>query len=171
MTFRRWAFIMQDVTIDSNDALKNLQSILYKKRGRSRIIIMSAKSGCFGMADAKYHAVVSKMLCIGKWAGAAEVDGSQFMKVLEILKDRDVIRVSKEDYFVVIKAGTTVINLKRLDPPGAKKTKKKPLPHKGKVEHPPAPKTKRAEFSDTWCFSARVPLPASAYEDRFDDRE
>jgi hypothetical protein len=42
------------------------------------------------------------------------------------------------------------------------------LPHKGKIEHPPEPVGKRAEFHDTWGFSARVPMPESAV--RAEDR-
>lgn len=159
------------IQLNPKEVLKNLQSIFYKKSKRSRIIIMAAKGGRFGMVDARHHAVISEMPCMGEWTGTAEVDGFQFVKVLDSLKDKSVMLISKEDYFVVIKAGPTIINLKRVDPPGAKKTKKKPLPHKGKVEHPPVPSVKRAEFDDTWKFSARVPLPESAYKNRLDDKE
>ena len=154
---------MQAVALNTNEFLQALQPVFRK---RMKALIMWTEKGAFCVADAKYHAVTAEIPCTGSWKDPAEVDAQQFKKVLMTLPKADLVLLIKEDQHIVVKSGTFSIQLKRLDGGGKNKTKRKPLPHKGKVEHPPEPREKRAEYSDLWGFSARVPLPAAAYKKR-----
>lgn len=158
---------MQVVALKPSELLQSLQPIVRRKS--KLVLVIAAKGGCFGVADAKHHATVAEMPCTGDWKGTAEIDGAQLVRILKGIVQNDLILISKEEKFVVIKGGNSTFNLKRFDPLDKRKTKKQPLPHKGKVEHKPAPTTKRAEYQDTWSFSARVPLPKGAYKNRPDD--
>lgn len=158
---------MQVVAIKPGELLKALQPIVRRK---SRLLlVMAAKGGRLGVADAKHHATVAEMPCTGDWKGTAEIDGAQLVRVLKGIAEHELVLISKEEMFVVLKGGSSTFNFKRYDPMDKRKTKKQPLPHKGKVEHKPDPTTKRAEYQDTWSFSARVPLPKEAYKNRSDD--
>ncbi len=165
---------MQVVALKPSDLSTALQSIVgknkrsYKKRFS---VIMGAKGEKFAVADAQYHATTAEMPCTGDWKGTAEINGPQFRNIMKTFINNELALISKEDDSIIIKSGSSTITLKRLDPLDKKKTKRKPLPHKGKVEHPPDPTTKKAEYNDTWKFSARVPLPADAYKKRIDDKE
>ncbi len=158
---------MQVVAVNPSELFKSLQPIVRKK---SRLVlVMAAKGGRLVVADAKYRAVAAEMPCTGDWKGTAEINGSQLMRLIETFTEHELILISKEEEFVVIKGGTATLNLKRFDPLDKQKTKRQPLPHKGKVKHAPAPTKKRAEYNDTWPFSARIPLSKEAYKDRPDD--
>jgi len=157
---------MQVIALKPNELCLALQSIVKKSRKKRFSVIMAAKGGKFAMADAQYHATTAEMSCTGDWKGTAEVSGPQFRDVMTTLSDKELVLISKDEKFIVIKGGSSTFTLKRLDPLDMKKTKRKPLPHKGKVEHKPDPTTKRAEYGDTWKFSARVPLPKEAYKNR-----
>lgn len=154
---------MQSVKLNPADLLKALQPVLKK---RLKVIIMWAKEGRLSVADAKYHAVVAEIPCAGDWRGPAEIEAQHFKKILMILHDKETVSLLKESRHITISSGSFSIDLKRLDPNGKGRTKQQPLPHKGKVKHQPGPSIKRAEYGDTWKFSARVPLPAKAYNDR-----
>jgi hypothetical protein len=155
--------MQQAVSLKPDELLKALESVLRKKY---KVLRIWTEKGKFCAADAKYHSVTAEIACTGKWKDSAEIDAGQFKKVLMTLVQAETILLLKEDQHISIESGTFSGQIKRLDPGGNKKIKRQPLRHKGKVDHPPGPVGKRAEFSDPWGFSARVPLPAEAYEKR-----
>lgn len=151
---------MQSISLNVRELFEATQSVIGRRRKRKALpVILAAKAGRFGIADAKYRATTAEIHCIGRWIGTAEVDGVQFRKILNTITDKESINILKNSSYIVIKGDTFTINLKRLDPLNKNKTKRAPLPHKGKVEHQPDPTTKRVEYYDMWDFSARVPMP------------
>ena len=136
------------------------------------LILHSKSQNKLSIADATYGAACVEIPCLGDAFEGIEVNGYHLKALMESFSDDDMIKLEKNDAYFSVRFGKALIKLARLDHAGRGKTKRKPLPaplHKGKVEHPPDPTTKRAEYSDTWKFSARVPLPADVYKNRPDD--
>lgn len=152
------------ITINPAEICEALKLIL--RRRKSLIILMGAKGGKFVVADARYQATAAAISCEGTWKGTVEVEGVQFRKILDTYPVGSMVTIAKEEKHIVIKSGGSTVSLKRADPFDKDKTKRQPLPHKGKVVHKSDPPKKRAEYSDTWKFSARVPLPKEAHENR-----
>lgn len=85
---------------------------------------MESKKGRFALADAKHHATVAEMPCTGDWKGSAAIDGAQLMRVLKGFIGQELVLISKDELFVVLKGGSSTFNLKRLEPSDKGKTKK-----------------------------------------------
>lgn len=155
---------MQTITINPSELSKVLKTIL--RRRKSLVVVMTATDDRFSVADARYRATTAAIPCQGEWWGTVEIEGVQFRKILDTYSGRDTITISREEAHIIIKSGGSTVSLNRLDPFDKGKIKRQPLPHKGKVVHKPDPINKRAEYKDTWKFSARVPLPKEAYKNR-----
>ena len=163
---------MQTVTINPKELSDVLRLILRRKK--YLVVLMGAKGGKLAVTDARYRATGATIPCQGGWRGTAEIEGVQFRKILNTYPDGGTITISREQEHIILKSGGSIVTLRRLDPFDKGKMKPQPLPHKGKVVHKPDPVTKRAEYKDTWKFSARVPLPKEAYKDRpydWDDKD
>ena len=155
------------------DKLKHaLSAIVPKKKKRTKgsfaLTLYSTSEGKFVAVDSKYESLGSEIDCKGGWSEAIEVDGYVLKRLIETFSDDSVLIMGVDNLNLLIRCGGASLKLSRLDPGGQGKTQRKELPHKGKVEHPSEPVGKRAEFHDTWGFSAHVPMPASAVreEDR-----
>ena len=155
------------------DKLKHaLSAIVPKKKKRAKgkypLTLYSTSEGKFVFADSMYESLGSEIDCKGGWSESIEVDGYLLKHLIETFPDDSALILGIDNASLLIRCGGASLKLGRLDPGGEGKTVRKKLPHKGKVEHPPEPVGKRAEFHDTWGFSARVPMPESAV--RAEDR-
>lgn len=162
--------LMQAIFINPSEILEAIKPVLGKKRCSHKkpfVVTMEANEGMFLFADAKYGAITAGVPCKGKWAsGSVEINGPYFRDILKTYSNEELIQIGREDFYIEINCGGSTTKINRLDPDDKGKVKKEALPHHGKVEHPPEPKHKRAEFFDTWGFSARVPMPESACKNR-----
>jgi hypothetical protein len=149
-----------------------LSAIVPKKKKRAKgkypLTLYSTSEGKFVFADSMYESLGSEIDCKGGWSESIEVDGYILKRLIETFPDDSAIILGIDNSSLLIRCAGASLTLGRLDPGGEGKTERKKLPHKGKVEHPPEPVGKRAEFHDTWGFSARVPMPESAV--RAEDR-
>jgi hypothetical protein len=149
-----------------------LSTIIPKKKKRAKgnypLTLYSTSEGQFVLSDSTYDALGSEIDCKGGWSESIEVDGYMLKRLIETFGDDSAIMLGIDNTNLLIRCAGASLKLARLDPGGEGKTKRKRVPHKGKVVVPPEPVGKRAEFHDTWGFSARVPMPESAVrpEDR-----
>ncbi len=161
---------MQTIFINPSEVLEAMKPVLGRKRGSHKkpfVVTMEASEGMFLFADAKYGATTAGVSCKGNWAsGSVEINGPYFRDILTTYSNEELIQIGRSETCIVINCGGSTVKIKRLDPDDKGKVRKESLPHYGKVEHPPEPKHKQAEFFDTWGFSARVPMPKSACKDR-----
>ena len=147
---------MQTICINPAEVLKAINPVLGKKRCSHKkpfVVTMETNEGQFFIADAKYAATTAVVPCKGKWAsGSVEINDPYFRDILNTYSNEELILICREDFCIVINFGSATTRIKRLDPDDKGKVRKEPLPHYGKVEHPPEPKYKQAEFFDTWGF-------------------
>ncbi len=99
----------------------------------------------------------------GTWPDQVQVEGRMLQKICGSFPGDAVIELLPLQDELCLLRGASEIRLKRLDPAGSSGLKRKLLPkprgHLGPVEVPPDPVGKRVALSDTWAFSARVPMP------------
>ena len=136
-----------------------------KRKTPFPLLIEEQTKGRITITDAVFHAKGMDIAFEGIFDTGIEVDGRQLLKITSTYPADAELVVCTDDNNLLIQYQKSKLSIPRLDK-GGKKTKKKPLPH----VKPPAPQPeffdKRAEFDDTWGFSARVPMPASAVKNK-----
>lgn len=160
---------MNKIEVKSDELREALSIVVPRKKKKAKkgfpIIFFEEAKGALTVTDAKYEAKGAVLNAKGNSSESFEVDGYILKALTEKYPDNSVLILNVSKACVEIQSGVSSVKISRLDSDG-KKTIKKPLPHNGKPEHLPEPTEKRAEFNDTWGFSARVPMPASATKDR-----
>lgn len=101
----------------------------------------------------------------GIFDAGIEVDGRQLLKIANTYPPADELVICADENSLLIQYNKSKVSITRLDK-GGKKTKKKPLHHIKPPAREPESGEKRAEFNDTWGFSARVPMPADAVKNK-----
>ena len=134
---------MQTIVINLSEVLEAIKPVLGKKRCSHKkpfVVTMEENKGMFLFADAKYGATTAGVPCKGKWeSGSVEINGPYFRDILKTYSNEELILISREESYIEINCGGSTIKIKRLDPHDEGKVRKEPLPHYGKVEHPPEP--------------------------------
>jgi hypothetical protein len=160
----------KSIEVPAGKLKEALAVIVPKKKKRTKrpfpLTLHSSSKGKFALADSTYGAIGAEIDTGGCVFERIEVDGYVLKALIETFSDDSTITFEIDNLTLLIRCGGSSIKLPRLDPDGKGKTKRKNLPHTGKVEHPPDPVGKRAEFNDTWGFSAHVPMPESAVKDK-----
>lgn len=136
-----------------------------KRKTPFPLLIEEQTEGHITVTDAAFHKKGMDIVFEGIFDAGIEVDGRQLLKITSTYPAEAELVVCTDDNNLLIQYQKSKLSIPRLDK-GGNKTKKKPLPH----IKPPAPQPdlleKRAEFDDTWGFSARVPMPADAVKNK-----
>lgn len=136
-----------------------------KRKTPFPLLIEEQTEGRITITDAAFQKKGMDVAFDGIFDAGVEVDGRQLLKIAKTYPAEDELVICTDENNLIIQYNKSKISIPRLDK-GGKKTKKKPLPH----IKPPAPepeiREKRAEFNDTWGFSARVPMPADAVKNK-----
>jgi hypothetical protein len=125
-------------------------SLVYDRAGE--LTVSEARHG------ARRHLVAAQ----GVWPDMVQLDGRRLQALVAKYPPDQSICLIVEEREVTVLFGKSRIALPRTDHdrPAIKEKPLKPDPrHRGKVEVPPDPATKRVALADTWLFSARVPMP------------
>lgn len=117
------------------------------------------------MSDAYYHIKGMEIPYKGTLSHSVELDGRQLLNIADKYPEDAELEIFVDESVCSIYMNSSRLSIPRLDQ-GDKKTEKKPLPHKAPPPPSPAKPEKRAEYNDTWGFSARVPMPAQAVKRR-----
>ena len=129
------------------------------------LLLEEQEAGKLTVTDAAFHKQGMAVSFDGIFDNSAEIEARQLLKITSTYPDDAELVICLDDSNFMIQYQKSKLSIPRLDK-GNKKTKKKALSH----VKPPAPEPefseKRAEFNDTWGFSARVPMPADAVKNK-----
>lgn len=136
-----------------------------KKR---RPIIVSleyrVESGTLAIIEAKHAIFASSLEVEGDLVGTVQLDGRPLFKYVSTWPPETKIELDADRQHLILRAGSSSLKLPRTDSGGSSPIVRKALPinkrHKGKVEPPPDAPRLPEPLSDTWSFSARVPMPS-----------
>jgi hypothetical protein len=135
------------------------------RNGRPVIVSLEyrVESGSLAIIEANNAAFATSIDAEGDLIGAVQLDGRPLYKYAATWPPETRLELSADADHLVVKGTGSTIRLPRTDAGGKSPIIRAPMPpnkkHKGKVEVPPDPVGKREALSDTWDFSARVPMP------------
>lgn len=149
-------------TLELAKALKEVV-VLNRRGGRMISLEFKTNTSVLWIREAEYAIRATSISASGSWPRRIVVSGEDFRKVSEKLPRNTQIELVAMEAELCILTGAAQIRIPRDRGSGLEKINPKPLPknpkHKGPVAQPPAPVGKRVELSDSWNFSARVPMP------------
>lgn len=111
--------------------------------------------------EAQHEQVATNIAAKGSWPMGVQVDARPFELFLRKIAEDQLLVLEATASYLVIRANGSKFSLRRIDGTESE-VAAVPFPiqdHKGKVVVQDAPHQKRVELSDTWAFSARVPMP------------
>ncbi len=147
------------------EALKPTKPHLRKKRPKPFPVSLEQEfvSGELAVIEAKHGVFAKSIATSGYWPGHVQVDGVLLGRLAATWPPEAELELSADAEALTVRVGKFVSRVARIDGGGANPIKRTPPKpdkrHKGKVEVPPDPVGKRVKLSDTWAFSARVPMP------------
>lgn len=164
---------MFSVIASTSDILSALKFVVTARKKVTPILIFQCSDNSFGITDAKYHKKGKDVAFQGYWDEGVEfeLDGLKFKKLIGTYPDDVDLVLMVSESCVEIRYKASTVRVPRLDSSSKKKTKRKPLPHKGKPKEKEKPLGQSCLFDDTWGFSARVPMPKEAYLKRHYDSD
>ena len=105
----------------------------------------------------------------GTWPDRVQLDGRAFRHVIETYAPNEMLQLLAYPDRLEIKSDRGSFSMSRLDRPGQKPIKTRPMPrdkrHKGPVKVVDQPPQGRVELHETWDFSARIPVPHHRFPD------
>jgi hypothetical protein len=105
----------------------------------------------------------------GTWPDRVQLDGRAFRHVIETYAPNEMLQLLAYPDRLEIKSDRGSFSMSRLDRPGQKPIKTRPMPrdkrHKGPVKVVDQPPQGRVELHETWDFSARMPVPHHRFPD------
>ena len=141
----------------------------WRKKSWPVSLVHDVERCVFHIVESRHELAGYELPMTGTWPDRVQLDGRAFRHVIETYAPNEMLQLLAYPDRLEIKSDRGSFSMSRLDRPGQKPIKTRPMPrdkrHKGPVKVVDQPPQGRVELHETWDFSARMPVPHHRFPD------